>query len=111
MIIVDEADFYLGSANLAWSALTEVKELGLVVEQCPLLALDALKIHKMYWEAAKFSTLPAQWSRSLDTIYNASNPARVIIGGEHVSVTRRRRRHQFESDVAAHHTYTHHTYT
>eukprot|EP00019_Armaparvus_languidus_P002067 CAMPEP_0168598748 /NCGR_PEP_ID=MMETSP0420-20121227/11611_1 /TAXON_ID=498008 /ORGANISM="Pessonella sp." /LENGTH=411 /DNA_ID=CAMNT_0008636183 /DNA_START=75 /DNA_END=1310 /DNA_ORIENTATION=+ len=86
MIIVDEHDFYLGSANMAWSALTEVKELGLVVEDCELLARDALKIHEMYWEAAHYSQLPPRWPTKFDTIYNATNPARVTIGGESVQM-------------------------
>ena len=61
MIVVDSDDFYLGSANMDWTALTEVKELGVVVEKCELLAQDATKMMIMYWEAAHMTQIPSQW--------------------------------------------------
>jgi phospholipase D3/4 len=41
--IFDRRDIYLGSANMDWKSLTQVKELGAVVENCPELAADTTK--------------------------------------------------------------------
>eukprot|EP01108_Squamamoeba_japonica_P006106 TRINITY_DN4914_c0_g1_i1.p1 TRINITY_DN4914_c0_g1~~TRINITY_DN4914_c0_g1_i1.p1 ORF type:complete len:269 (-),score=113.17 TRINITY_DN4914_c0_g1_i1:46-852(-) len=87
MIVVDEDDFYVGSANMDWTALTEVKELGVVVEKCELLARDATKVMIMYWDAAYLSnlpspSLPASWPASLDTVFNRTHPAHAVLNGE-----------------------------
>jgi phospholipase D3/4 len=39
--IFDRRDIYLGSANMDWKSLTQVKEMGVAVESCPKLAADA----------------------------------------------------------------------
>src|SRR3984957_12118692 len=41
--IFDGRDIYLGSANMDWKSLTQVKELGDAVENCSKLAADATK--------------------------------------------------------------------
>ncbi len=40
---------YVGSANLDWRSLAQVKELGLLVEDCPALARDVAKMWEVYW--------------------------------------------------------------
>ncbi len=40
MWIVDRKHFYLGSANLDWRALTQVKEVGVYVQNCSCLGED-----------------------------------------------------------------------
>lgn len=42
--IVDRMHVYVGSANMDWRSLTQVKELGLVVLNCSCLANDYAKI-------------------------------------------------------------------
>lgn len=42
--IIDRRHFYLGSANMDWRALTQVKELGVVGYNCSCVAQDLGKI-------------------------------------------------------------------
>ena len=42
--VVDGKHFYVGSANFDWRSLTEVKEVGVLVTDCPCLAADMAKI-------------------------------------------------------------------
>ena len=50
--IVDGNHFYVGSANMDWRSLTQVKELGLFGRNCSCLAQDALNIFEVYWSLA-----------------------------------------------------------
>ena len=47
--VFDQTSFYLGSANTDWNALTQVKELGIVVEDAPELAGDVLRFFETWW--------------------------------------------------------------
>jgi phospholipase D3/4 len=53
--IFDSIHLYLGSANMDWKSLMQVKEMGVVVEDCPGLVADAIKYFDSWWE---FSALP-----------------------------------------------------
>ncbi|XP_027195882.2 5'-3' exonuclease PLD3-like [Dermatophagoides pteronyssinus] len=77
-IIVDQKDFYLGSANMDWRSLTHVKELGIVIQNNPELADDLLKIFEMYWlmSESQKSILPTKWPSKYNAYYNLSNPYR-----------------------------------
>lgn len=56
-IIVDGRQFYVGSANMDWRSLTEVKELGvLVTSQC--LSEDLTRTFEVYWELGGGGGLP-----------------------------------------------------
>lgn len=50
MLISDDVRFYVGSANLDWTSLAQVKELGIYVSDCSCLAGDIEKI----WGAYKY---------------------------------------------------------
>ncbi|VDP69544.1 unnamed protein product [Echinostoma caproni] len=76
---VDNRHGYLGSANMDWRSLTEVKELGVLFLNCPLFVEDLNKIHKGYCAAA--DSIPREWPSDLITQYNRSNPMRVSING------------------------------
>jgi phospholipase D3/4 len=53
--IFDSRHLYIGSANMDWKSIMQVKEMGVAVENCPDLAQDACK----YFEAwCSFSALP-----------------------------------------------------
>jgi len=41
--VFDDRHLYLGSANMDWKSITQVKEMGIAVENCPELAADARK--------------------------------------------------------------------
>ncbi|VDN06890.1 unnamed protein product [Thelazia callipaeda] len=85
--IVDGKHFYLGSANLDWRSLTQVKELGVAVFNCECLAEDLMKVMDVYWEmGAPNKKLPSLWSKELTTRYNAENPMMVTLNGEKSAV-------------------------
>jgi phospholipase D3/4 len=52
--IFDDRHLYLGSANMDWKSISQVKEMGIVVEDCPELAADVRKYFEAWWA---FSTL------------------------------------------------------
>jgi phospholipase D3/4 len=47
--IFDSIHLYLGSANMDWKSLTQVKEMGVAVEDCPQLVADATKYFESWW--------------------------------------------------------------
>src|SRR5215469_9264164 len=50
--IFDQRHLYLGSANMDWKSITQVKEMGMVVEDCPELAADAGNYFEAWWAFA-----------------------------------------------------------
>ena len=52
--IFDACHVYLGSANMDWKSIAQVKEMGVLIEDCPELAADAGKYFNAWW---KFSDL------------------------------------------------------
>lgn len=85
--IVDSKHFYLGSANLDWRSLTQVKELGVGVFNCERLAEDLMKVMNVYWEmGAPGKKLPSSWPNELATPYNAKNPMVATLNGEQNNV-------------------------
>jgi len=73
-IITDEENFYLGSANLDWRALTQVKEFGIVYKHCEALAKDLLKIFDLYSLLTGQITPLAELPPALLTNKNMDNP-------------------------------------
>ncbi|KAE9547561.1 hypothetical protein FO519_009227 [Halicephalobus sp. NKZ332] len=79
-IIVDGKHFYVGSANFDWRSLTQVKELGTAVFDCPCLANDLDKIFQVYWQMGlPNALLPSTWPKEYSTPYNAMNPQPVLL--------------------------------
>jgi phospholipase D3/4 len=72
--VVDGKHFYVGSANFDWRSLTQVKEVGVLVTDCPCLAGDMAKIWEVYWALGGATTLPSSWPARLATRYNADTP-------------------------------------
>jgi phospholipase D3/4 len=58
--IFDQQHLYLGSANMDWKSLAQVKEMGVVVEDCPELAADAGKYFEAWWAFAALSPTSVQ---------------------------------------------------
>nr|XP_061823972.1 5'-3' exonuclease PLD4-like isoform X2 [Nerophis lumbriciformis] len=79
--IVDRKHMFVGSANMDWRALTQVKELGVVIYNCSSLARDLHKIFQSYWVMGHSnSSLPHSWPSSLDTHINKKRPLLVNDG-------------------------------
>eukprot|EP01122_Echinamoeba_exundans_P017931 TRINITY_DN987_c0_g1_i1.p1 TRINITY_DN987_c0_g1~~TRINITY_DN987_c0_g1_i1.p1 ORF type:complete len:441 (-),score=105.62 TRINITY_DN987_c0_g1_i1:14-1336(-) len=73
-MIVDGKSFYVGSSNFDWRSLAQVKELGVVVANCPTLANDISKIFDQYWIMSYASSMPNQWPFQDYTMYNVTDP-------------------------------------
>ncbi|XP_063826849.1 5'-3' exonuclease PLD3-like isoform X1 [Ostrinia nubilalis] len=73
--IVDRTHFYIGSANMDWRSLTQVKELGIVAYNCSCLATDLGKIFDVYWTlGAPDAVVPDEWPEELATDINMEHP-------------------------------------
>lgn len=74
--IVDGKHFYLGSANMDWRALTQVKEMGVLGQNCPQLTSDLAKIFKSYWYLGSNpkASIPSSWPWEYNTDYNQDQP-------------------------------------
>ncbi|VVC29658.1 Hypothetical protein CINCED_3A014512 [Cinara cedri] len=72
--LIDRTHFYVGSANMDWRSLTQIKEIGVVGTKCSILANDVGKIFDVYWQIGKQGKVPANWSDVLSTKINISNP-------------------------------------
>ncbi|VDK47578.1 unnamed protein product [Gongylonema pulchrum] len=76
--IVDALHVYIGSANMDWKSLTEVKELGLIVWNCTCIANDLSKIFNIYWRLGiKDAKIPYKWPLNLRTHFNFTNPLKL----------------------------------
>ncbi|XP_034723202.1 5'-3' exonuclease PLD3 [Etheostoma cragini] len=72
--VVDKKHIYIGSANMDWRSLTQVKELGAVVYNCSCLATDLGKIFEAYWFLGESQSIPSPWPTSFSTLYNKDTP-------------------------------------
>ncbi|KAM9466411.1 5'-3' exonuclease PLD4 [Clarias gariepinus] len=76
--IVDGRHIYIGSANMDWRSLTQVKELGVVIYNCTSLATDLQKIYQSYWVMGQSNaTIPDPWPSSYNTSINKDQPLHV----------------------------------
>lgn len=84
--IVDRKHVFIGSANMDWRALTQVKELGVVVYNCSSLAKDLHKIFQSYWEMGQSnSSLPQPWPAKYETDINKQHP--LLVKEDNVSTS------------------------
>lgn len=73
-IITDDVNFYVGSANFDWRALSQVKEFGIVYRQCRTLAADLEKVFKTYQLMSGLESVPDVVPTELTTTINKENP-------------------------------------
>lgn len=75
--VVDGRHVYLGSANMDWRSLTQVKELGAIIYNCSRLARDLEKTFQTYWVlGAPEAVLPEAWPRNFSSHINRLQPLR-----------------------------------
>ncbi|XP_003968741.2 phospholipase D3 [Takifugu rubripes] len=72
--VVDGKHIYIGSANMDWRSLTQVKELGTAIYNCSCLAADLGKIFEAYWFLGDSQSIPSTWPDSFTTLYNKDTP-------------------------------------
>ncbi|KAF5305553.1 hypothetical protein FQA39_LY01644 [Lamprigera yunnana] len=81
--IIDRTHAYIGSANMDWRSLTQVKELGIVVRNCSSLSEDIAKIFDVYWMLGiPGAKVPNRWPSFLETHYNVNTPMNLILNNE-----------------------------
>ncbi|XP_021509825.1 5'-3' exonuclease PLD4 isoform X2 [Meriones unguiculatus] len=80
--VVDGQHIYLGSANMDWRSLTQVKELGAIIYNCSHLAQDLEKTFQTYWVlGTPQAVLPKPWPRNFSTRINRFHPFRGLFDG------------------------------
>ncbi|XP_046660069.1 5'-3' exonuclease PLD3-like isoform X2 [Homalodisca vitripennis] len=80
--LVDRRHAYIGSANSDWRSLTEVKEMGIYVQDCPCVTDDIGKLFDVYWMmGAEGAQIPDKWPDSLSTPYNEETPMNLSTNG------------------------------
>ncbi|KAK5971284.1 Phospholipase D [Trichostrongylus colubriformis] len=86
-IIVDMTHVYIGSANMDWKSLAEVKELGLYMRDCPCLAADLHRIFAVYWYLGQNDAeIPSKWPACLKTSFNYKSPMELNWSGVNTDV-------------------------
>ncbi|XP_029028123.1 5'-3' exonuclease PLD3 [Betta splendens] len=84
--VVDKKHIFIGSANMDWRSLTQVKELGAVVYNCSCLATDLGKIFEAYWFLGESTSIPSPWPDSFSTAYNKNTPLQLPLNNTPSSV-------------------------
>ncbi|XP_061642733.1 5'-3' exonuclease PLD3 isoform X1 [Phyllopteryx taeniolatus] len=79
LLVIDQKHFYLGSANMDWRSLSQVKEVGVAVEDCSCLAQDAARIFEMYWSLS--GSLPPYWPARFTALSSSQHPLQVNFNG------------------------------
>lgn len=80
--VVDGRHIYVGSANMDWRSLTQVKELGVIIYNCSRLAQDLEKTFQTYWVlGVPRPVLPSHWPRNFSSHINRFQPLREHFSG------------------------------
>lgn len=80
--IIDMKHIYIGSANMDWRSLSQVKEFGAVIYNCSCLAKDLWKTFRTYWDLGHASaTIPSPWPQNYSTHINNSRPLEIEFNG------------------------------
>ncbi|XP_025019714.1 phospholipase D4 [Python bivittatus] len=80
--IVDRKHIFLGSANIDWRSLTQMKEVGVMISNCSCLANDLLKTFKTYWDLGEpNATIPSPWPNNYSTNINRNSPLEMQVNG------------------------------
>jgi phospholipase D3/4 len=108
IVMVDDQVFYVGSANIDWRSLTQVKELGVVVRS-DCLAADMKRQFSEFWTTAHHDRLPltddddddGPWPPAYWALFNGTDPARILFDEQQGGERRRRQLppHSSLSDV------------
>ncbi|KAI9515806.1 hypothetical protein NQZ68_022160 [Dissostichus eleginoides] len=83
LLVVDQKHLYLGSANMDWRSLSQVKEVGLWVEDCSCLAQDAFRIFGVYRSIGGLNngSLPPYWPARFSALSSSQNPLNLMFNG------------------------------
>ncbi|KAM8848371.1 5'-3' exonuclease PLD3 isoform 1-T1 [Synchiropus picturatus] len=80
--VVDQKHLYIGSANMDWRSLSQVKEVGLALEDCSCLAQDAGRIFSLYYSlGVANASLPPYWPARFSALSSSQNPLPLKLNG------------------------------
>ncbi|XP_074986622.1 5'-3' exonuclease PLD3-like isoform X2 [Caretta caretta] len=80
--VVDGKHVYIGSANMDWRSLTQVKELGAVLYNCSCVAGDLHRIFAMYRAlGGQGASLPTVWPTYVSAQSSRSRPLKLQLNG------------------------------
>ncbi|KAL1790726.1 phospholipase D4 isoform X2 [Sigmodon hispidus] len=80
--VVDGQHVFVGSANMDWRSLAQVKELGAIIYNCSQLAQDLEKTFQTYWVlGTPQAVLPKIWPRNFSSHINRFHPLRSLFDG------------------------------
>lgn len=80
--MVDRSSVYVGSANTDWRSLTQVKEMGIYIQNCSCVVDDIAKIFDVYWMLGEpDAMIPSKWPDNLATPYNKDSPMDLSVNG------------------------------
>ncbi|XP_037760731.1 5'-3' exonuclease PLD3 isoform X2 [Chelonia mydas] len=80
--VVDGKHIYIGSANMDWRSLTQVKELGAVLYNCSCVAGDLHRIFAMYRAlGGQGASLPTVWPAYVSAQSSRSRPLKLQLNG------------------------------
>ncbi|XP_051630289.1 5'-3' exonuclease PLD3-like [Manacus candei] len=84
---VDGQHLYVGSANMDWRSLTQVKEVSAAVYNCRCLAQDLAKIFEAYWAlGVPGASIPSPWPENFSTSFNLKMPLVLTLSGTDTAV-------------------------
>jgi phospholipase D3/4 len=72
--IFDSRHLYLGSANMDWKSISQVKEMGVAIEDCAELAADARKYFDTWWTFSAIEPTSVEVFDPLARIYRRVPP-------------------------------------
>lgn len=73
-MVVDGRHFYLGSANMDWRSLTQVKELGIVGNECECISQELVSMFYIYSFLNQTTSLPSDWPLEWQAHANLTHP-------------------------------------
>ncbi|XP_061462229.1 5'-3' exonuclease PLD3-like [Rhineura floridana] len=80
--VVDQKHIYIGSANMDWRSLTQVKELGALLYNCSCIARDLHRIFAIYRMLGKEgASIPAAWPAGLAAESSLTHPLELHLNG------------------------------
>jgi phospholipase D3/4 len=77
--IFDSRHLYLGSANMDWKSISQVKEMGVAVEDCAELAADARKYFDTWWTFSAIEPTSVEVFDPLARIYRRVPPWSTLV--------------------------------
>jgi phospholipase D3/4 len=80
--VFDGRHVYLGSANMDWKSIMQVKEMGVAVEDCPELAADATRYFEGWWTFSEVSPATVEVFDEAVRINRQVPPWSALVPGE-----------------------------